>query len=103
MDEVKKEPVLQIHPHLSGVGGAGDVHVPRDRVRAAEPAPKLPADGGGVEDQGDRGHEQQRRERPSLRAAVQASSCAPPCQGSKSSATGIFLFSFLSGDIFWKS
>ena len=69
MDEVKKEPVLQIQPHLSGVGGAGDVHVPRDRVRAAEPAPKLPANGGGVEDQGDRGHEQQRRERPSLRAA----------------------------------
>ena len=55
MDEVQKEPVLQIHPHLLGVGGVGDVHVPRDRVRATKPAPKLPADGGGVEDQGDRG------------------------------------------------
>ena len=53
----------------------------------------LPEDCGGVEDQGDRGHEQQRRERPSLRAAFQASSCAPPCKGSKSPATGILLFS----------
>ena len=86
MDEVKKEPVLQIHPHLSGVGGAGDVHVPRDGVGPAEPAAEFPADGGGFEDQGDRGHEQ--RQRAPGRTFDEAASGPRPRQGSKSSTAG---------------